>query len=235
LNSAIIFGLGGSFFIIFAMIIENNIGSPSSTSGLLVLAIIPFGIIGSIIGIGFGALYAGLGRFSKLNIFHLSISKFNKIVGSLVLLTSFCVPLFFQIYWNINNRPRVIIDKKKISDKSLREIEQKIEVFKFSDEQERTKNVFYECGDKYEILYNAHLLKIKYLELNKEFSYNFKGYDYIRDIKYLTFINTQDNDEYLLVYKKLRSTSRNIIYSIYNDKGECVYQKLEKRRRTCSH
>lgn len=228
LYSTIIFGLGGCLFVIFSMIIEIAIGSPSSTSALAILAIIPVGIIGGIIGIGFGVLYTILGRFIKSNIFHLSTLKFNIIVGVLVLLTSFCASISIQIKWNINNAPRVILDKKKISDKSLLEIEQKVAVFKNSNEEEKERRTFYKCNSKYEISYDSHSLTIKYLDLKKELNYNFKGHDYIRDIKYLTFINALDNEEYLLVYKKLRSTSRNIIYSIYNSKGECVYQKLEK-------
>lgn len=229
LSSAIIFGLGGGLFIFSSMMIEVAIGSPSSTSSLIILGVIPCFFAGTFVGITFGVLYILLGLFIKLDIFHLSISKFTFMVGILVLLVSFCVPLFFQIQWNINNRPRVIVDERKLSDKTLSMIRHEVEKFKNLIEEEKRRNVTYKYDSKYDISYDFHSVTIGFLKSNKRMTFNFKGHDYIRDVKYFAFLNDQDNEECLLIYLMLRSTSRNIIYSVYDSRGRCIYKKLEKR------
>jgi hypothetical protein len=231
LYSLLIFGGGGALFIIFSMIIEMVIGSPSSTSALAVLAIVPFGIICGVVGLILGAIYTKIGRYSTSKIFHLSALKFSLVVGSLFLVTSLFVPLKRQVSWNIHNSPRVIIDKKVISNEKLSEIEQKVEEFIISKEGEKEWNSVYKCNAKYEVSFDSDSLTVKYIELNKVFKYSLKGYDYIRDVKCWTFSNPFDNAEYLLVYKKLRATSGNIIYSIFDSKGICIYRELKKRRK----
>lgn len=229
LYSAAIFMLGGCLFVAFLLLLEFAIGYPSSTSSLALLAIPPAAFIGAVLGFALGLLYVLLGRFFKTPFLHLDGAAFVRLIGIPVLLLAFCIPLFFQIRWNINNRPRVMINKDKISSAVLTEVEQRIKEFNKAPGPQKKKGVVYEYDSKYNISYNAHSLSIEFLRTNKKFTYDFSGHDYIRNIGYFSFINDVDQKEYLVVYAKLRTTSRIIIYSIFDPQGECVYRKLDRR------
>jgi hypothetical protein len=225
----IIFAAGGCLLIIFLIGIEFTLGFPSSTSSLALLALPPAAVVGAVIGVIWGLLYVVLGCFIRMPFFHLDKSAFFRLIGISVLLIAFCVPLVFQILWNINDRPRVIINKNKIADATLVNIGKKVEEFKQTRGVQRERNRIYRCDSKYNISYDSHSITIEFLKINKKVTYHLRCHDYIRNIQFYPFINDSDRKEYLVVFSQLRTTSRKIIYSIFSSQGECVYQKLEKR------
>jgi hypothetical protein len=226
MSSVLIFTAGGGLFIVSFMVVEGVLGSPSSTSGLAVLVILPACVVGGVAGACFGVVYSVLGRISGARIFHARPAQFNRVVGGVVLGTAVVVPLVMQMGWNIHNRPRVMVDRGVLSAALMAEMEERVATFRASEDEERVWGEFYPCGTQCEVAYDEHSVRLRFSGVDREYRHNLRGHYYIRDMQCAALEDGKDGEGYVLVYATLRSTSGKAMCMVFDGTGACVYQRL---------
>ncbi len=231
--SFVIFGIGGILFFCSIFVIENRIGSPSSTSSLIIIPMVPISIISSLIGgvVGY-FIEKTLKLVKKRNALQTKEIYISGLMLSLVIFVSaIFIPLKMQLSWNAYNSPHIIVDTgliKKISNDTDTEI----------------SNIVYEpqCLVKFdqrhkgkEFLWNGEIVRIKFSEHSYlVFDENGKpiitqtldDYDYISELMCFSFSLGLSSEQLLVVFSDLRATSGNSIIHFYEPNGKCAYQEL---------
>lgn len=232
----IIFGSGGILFFCSIFVIENMIGSPSSTSALIIIPMIPVSIIAGLLGGAFGYFVQGIVKFfkkgnppQKKEIYLLGL-LFSFVVFAIAIL----IPLKLQLDWNTYNSPRIISDigsikKTPYDSKTMK---------KLGNNKENLCILNFELREKgAELLWNRETYKVKFDEhafvvldsFGEPFiKQSLEGYDYISKVYCLPFDTAYSSESFLAVFADLRATSGNSILHFYSPKGECVFQELIK-------
>jgi len=202
LSYAILFAALGALFPIVAFIAESNFGSPSSTSAVILVMVIPFGIIGGIVGF----LYGGLIKLSTkgINDDNNTLWRIFIRTGLVVLLLVVTIPIALTLNWENVNRPRIILcaDLVKAIPKTEIDAEANRLISQMND-----------------------VLHVRNLITGIEKSYDYSKYESIRSINYSKF----SNEKYLAVLMILRATSHKCMFVLFDNSGNCIYQELRTR------
>ena len=109
---AAIFFLGGLVFFLSIYLIEGWIGSPSSTSALILVVALPYSVIAGLLGGVMGAVFEkalwvlrGGKDLGKKGMFILASAIFIPVI-----ILAIVTPLAQQLKWNNHNEPGVIIN-----------------------------------------------------------------------------------------------------------------------------
>lgn len=217
LSYAILFAAMGALFPIVVFFAEFYFGSPSSTSALILLAVIPFGIIGIVIGI----LYGGLIKLGTKDINDDNNTLWRIFIktGLVVLFLVITIPVTLTLYQQNLNRPRIILCADSVKAIPKTEIDA---------EANRLLNAIEMNPDNiedYEISHNHNVLHVKNFNTGIEKSYDYSKYESIQSIKYSKF----SNEKYLAVLMILRATSRKCMFVLFDNSGNCIYQEMITR------
>lgn len=229
----VIFGIGGILFFCSIFVIENMIGSPSSTSSLIIIPMVPISIISAVFGGVFGYLIEKILRLLKKG--NALANKDIYISGLLLSLVIFgiaiFVPLKMQFSWNAHNSPRVIVDTgliKKFSNNTDAQISNQIyePLCSVNFDQRQKGKEFYWNEKTYEAKFSEHSFSV-IDDTGKTFiKQSLDGYDYIRELICYSFSQGQSTDSLLVVFSDLRATSGNSIIYFYDSNGKSSYQEL---------
>ena len=229
----VIFGIGGILFFCSIFVIENMIGSPSSTSSLIIIPMVPISIICALFGGIFGYLIEKILRLLKKGN---ALANKDIFISALLLSLSIfgiaiIVPLKMQFSWNAHNSPRVIVDTgliKKFRNNTDAEISNKIyepQCLVNFDQRQKGRN-FRWNGKTYKAIFSEHSFSV-IDDMGKPFiKQSLDGYDYIRELMCFSFSQGKSSNSLLVVFSDLRATSGNSIIHFYESNGKCSYQEL---------
>jgi len=217
LSYAILFAALGALFPIVAFIAESNFGSPSSTSAVILVMVIPFGIIGGIVGF----LYGGLIKLSTkgINDDNNTLWRIFIRTGLVVLLLVVTIPIALTLNWENVNRPRIILCADLVKAIPKTEIDAEANRLLYA------KEINPDNIEDYEISQMNDVLHVRNLITGIEKSYDYSKYESIRSINYSKF----SNEKYLAVLMILRATSHKCMFVLFDNSGNCIYQELRTR------
>jgi hypothetical protein len=231
----VIFGTGGILFFASFFVIENMIGSPSSTSALIIIPMIPISIIAGLLGGAFGYFVEGIMKFLKKgNPLQKKEIYFSGLVLSFVVFgIAIFAPLKLQLDWNAYNSPRIIIDIGLIQKapfdsytKNKGNNESSQCIIKFGQRQEG-KGLFWN-NKTYKVKFDEHGFVVLDDTGEPFIKQRLEGYDYIRELICLPLDMPSSSESLLAVFADLRATSKNSILHFFSPKGECIFQELVK-------
>ncbi len=223
------FAVAGFLLPISAIIIESIIGNPSSTSALGIFAAPFSALFGAAAGLTVGTVYWTLGRVSKLSFFHPTWDHYTRALWRIVLFIVIILPVGGQLLWNLHTRPRVIVNTNALSPSALSDIQKEVALMKTSGDLVEYGDGPWRFDSQYEVSFDSHTLTITRLDTGQEILHSYRSYDYIRAIQCRLITDSKNKTEYLLVFMRLRSTSRRTMIAIFDSAGSCVYRELEKR------
>jgi len=221
-------------FILFFFSVSYFESAPSSTSGLIIIPLIPITIISVFIAGLFGAFINWvLVQFKGIKPINIrEIYAVSAIFSVAIVVLAIIVPYKLQSSWDAYNLPRIIrnsnvVEKfqfQKQTEKKYKNAKIQRFVVNFED---RVKGIDLLWDKKsYRAKFDSHL--ISFVDKNGEFfiQENLEGYDYIREIICLPFDTLSESDPLLIILANLRATSRKSMIIIYSSTGECVFQEL---------
>lgn len=230
----LIFFFGGILFFCSIFIIENLIGSPSSTSALIIIPMIPISIIAGIAGGAFGYFIEGIMKLfkkgkplQKKEVYILSLVFLFVIVGLAIL-----IPLKLQLNWNAYNSPHIINDigliQKTPFDPNTMNKSKIINgnrcILNF-ELREKGAELFWN-NKTYKVKFGEHAFVVLDNSGKPFINESLEGYDYIREVICLPLDMVSSSESLLAVFADLRATSGNSILHFFSSKGECVFQEL---------
>ena len=221
-------------FIIFFFANSFFESSPSSTSGLIIIPLIPICIIAvfmaGLLGTFTNWIISKLkkGKPLKPNEIYLATGSFLFVI----LIFSILLPYKLQSNWNSHNSPRIIrsssVVVKSQSQEPNENIYKELKIYKIVvnfDEKYQGGDLIWN-NNYYRALFDSHQFSL----ISKTGDYlikeNLEGYDYVRQIVCIPFDALIKSNPPLVVLANLRATSRKSMILIYSSKGECVFQEL---------
>jgi len=221
-------------FILFFFANSYFESAPSSTSGLIIIPLIPITIIAVFIAGLFGTFINWvLVQFKGIKPLNIGeIYAVSAIFSVVIVLLAIIVPYKLQSSWDTFNSPRIInnsnvVEKLYFQQQIDKEyINAKIQRFVVNYEVRDEGTDLLWDNKPYRAKFDGHLISIFDKAGESFIQENLEGYDYIREIVCLPFNTLHESDPLLVVLANLRATSRRSMISIYSSTGECVFQEL---------
>ncbi len=213
LSFVLMFSVFGALFPVIVFIVDIVIGDPSSTSSLILLMVVPFGIIGGIIGLLFESLVKALYKGSKIR------GRIFIGTGLFLLLLVVAVPVILTLNHQNINRSRIILCADAVKTVPKAEIDAEANRLLFS------KVVNPDNITGYEIAVKEDVLHIKDVNAGIEKSFDYSKYEYIRSLNYSKF----GSEKYLAVLLNLRATSHKYLFVLFDNKLNIIYQEMRTR------
>ncbi|MHC4636773.1 MAG: hypothetical protein ACYTBV_04615 [Planctomycetota bacterium] len=224
---AVAFGLGVACFLLTAYHAENAIGSPSSTSCLILIFIPGFAVAGAIGGCIFGLIFSLILRLFKIST--ISRSKFIPLglilTAGLTLIAGLAGFMMVKNYVGFNE-PRVIYSdgsliKKAISAKSV--VPDNV-IIPFEWQNEGAL-VFWNDA---KINLNFPSDEVRAIDTNNNIiiQTSLNKFDYIRELQAREVRLSLSERNYLAVLADLRATSHHTMLLIYLPSGSLIYQEM---------
>lgn len=217
ISFAILFAILGVLFCIVSFFADSYLGTPSSTSSLILVMAIPFGMIGLAVGGMYGVVIRFVTKALKFN----NRALWRIFVGtSLILLISvLIIPVKLTLDYEKLNTPRVILSTDVVNAIPKTEIDNEANRLLHAD------NFNPDNIKGYEISQKNNVLDVVNLNTGMEKLYDYSKYEYISSISYSLF----GDEKYLAVLMDLRPTSHKCMFVLFDESGNCVYQELRTR------
>ena len=221
-------------FMIFFLANNHFESSPSSTSGLLIIPLIPICIIAVFLAGLFGTFTNWIiskfkrGKPLKTNEIYFAAGLFSFVIIAFAIL----VPYRLQSIWNAHNSPRIIrnssvvlkLPTQESTDNKYRELKVPKVVVDFQEKKQGRDLIW--NNNTYRAVFDSHQFSLISKSGNYLIKENLEGYDYIRQLVCIPFDIFIKPKPPLVVLVDLRATSRKSMILIYSSNGECVFQEL---------
>ena len=221
-------------FMLFFLTNNYFESSPSSTSGLIIIPLIPICIIAVFLAGLFGSftnwiiLQFKRGKPVKPNEIYLATGLFSFVI----IIFAVLIPFKLQSDWNAYNSPRIIRSSSVVLKLPSQEpTENKYRGLKISkvvvefEEKDQGRDLIWN-NNSYRAVFDSHQFTLIGKSGNYLIKENLEGFDYIRQIVFIPFDIIIKSNPPLVVLANLRATSRKSMLLIYSSKGECVFQEL---------
>jgi hypothetical protein len=223
---AIAFALGTSGFLLAVYYTEMAIGSPSSTSALVFVFLLPYAVISGLVGAVIGYLiskvysFCGFKPLSKL----ISIGLLFLISSAIVCTATFSGFIITKFLIN-HTRPRVIFTNGIICQKAgnSNPLINK-ESLLLNDESPLATLIW--NNKKISITFSDRSIKIKRPDRNLIAKESLWSYEYITEVQAIEGKLFPEQEDYLAILADLRATSHRAMLYIYSPKAELVYQEM---------
>ena len=219
--------LGAACFLFTAYHTENIIGSPSSTSSLVLIFIPIFSLPGAIIGGRLGFVLSLILRFFKIQTISLRIGL--AIIAGAVLIAGLSGFMMVRIYVALN-KPRVVFTKGLISKTAIppRAIVSNNVTITF---EQRNKGKTILWNDK-KVTLSFPSDEIHVVDSNGDFivQASLSRFDYIRELQATEVNFSTNNKRHLAILAYLRATSFHTMLLIYSATGQLIYQEIFDNR-----
>lgn len=213
-------------FLLTAYYTENVLGSPSSTSCLIVPFLPIYISIGAIGGCILGLLLNKMIAHSKIQI---TANQF--IPAGIVLIMSLAILAGLSGYWVVRHNLRLMTPHIVYSDASISKIAtnedfQTSDTLKISFEQRKQGKQMVWNGRKLTLSFPADQVRVKDASGNVIINSSLKQFDYICQLQANVVKLSQSEKPFLAVLADLRATSHRSVLLIYSSTNQLVYQEI---------
>ncbi len=223
---AIAFALGTSGFFLAEYYTEMAIGSPSSTSALVFVFLLPYAVISGLVGAVIGYLITEVYPFCGFK----PLSKLRSI-GLLFLISSaiVCAPTFLGFiitkFFINHTRPRVLFTNGIIYQKAGNPNPLINKESLLLNDKSLPDTLIWN-NKKISITFSDRSIKIRHPGRNLIAKESLWTYEYISEVQAIEGKLFPEQENYLAILADLRATSHRAMLYIYSPKAELVYQEM---------